>query len=164
MDPFKRAKNSPENNESTKESDAIEVRDSNDAALDSETGIVEGRVSEIAKDEASEQFQDGSKKSTTKDDKKVKQLDLSEREALREKLLKNAPKEDIMREEIKEVLLKRKETLEADVAKYSRKKDYRLLSSAIMQLRLVIRQIEELARVSYEALKEVWLKVLHRFA
>lgn len=163
MDPFKHAKTNPEN-DSMETSDSVEVREGTDEALDSETGMVEGKVSEIAKENTEVQAQGGGQKAATKDDKKVKEPDLSERLALREQLLKAAPKESLMRDEVKKVLEKRKEKLEADVAKYSRKKNYHLLSSALMQLRLVVRQLEELARIGYAALKEVWLKVIHRFA
>jgi len=163
MDPFKHAKTNPES-DSTETSEKIVVNEGGDEALDSETGMVMGKVTEIAHEDASEQTQAGGKKSTAQDDKKAAKPDLSERLALREQLLKAAPKESVMREEVRKVLVQKKEKLEADVAKYSRKRNYHLLSAAIMQLRLVVRQLEELARVGYAALKEVWLKVIHRFA
>jgi hypothetical protein len=54
--------------------------------------------------------------------------------------------------------------LESDIRGYERRKEYHLLSAAVAQLRAVIRQIEIVAHAGYEALKEIWLKVVHRFA
>ncbi|KKU77917.1 hypothetical protein A3J23_01040 [Candidatus Peregrinibacteria bacterium RIFCSPLOWO2_02_FULL_48_14] len=164
MDPFKNHKNTKENEppETVEDAEVLEISEDD---LDDETGMVEGRVSEVAHEEASEQAAQSSGKKAQADDKKVvPEADLSDRIALREQLLKAAPAEPAMRAEVKKVLVARKEKLESDVAKHKRKRNYRLLSMAIMELRLVVRQLEELARASYDALKEIWLKVVHRFA
>lgn len=165
MNPFKNSKSAPEENlDSTEVLEATEVQD---GALDAETGLVSGEVSEIAKDSASENKAQGQGKkgdddtsNATKEKKAL--VDLSDRLALRDRLLATAPKESEMRREIKQELLKKKESLESDVKKY--KHNYVMLSEAVAQLRAVIRQLNELAHASYEALKEVWLKVVHRFA
>ncbi len=164
MDPFKTHKNSAENEpvETSEDLDIVEISEDD---LDSETDMVEGRVSEVAQEKASEQSaQSSGKKAKTDDKKKVPVADLSDRKALREKLLEAAPAAQVMRSQVKKILVARKENLESAVAKHRRKKNYRLLSMAIMELRLVVRQIEELARASYDALKEIWLNVVHRFA
>ncbi|MFA4815537.1 MAG: hypothetical protein WC653_05630, partial [Candidatus Gracilibacteria bacterium] len=123
---------------------------------------------EIAKDNASEnkaQAQ-GKKKDDSSDDAQAKKnpIDVGDRMALRERLLAAAPKESLMRNEVKQVLLQKKEVLESDVKKYTRKRNYALLSNAIAQLREVVKQLQELAHAGYEALKDMWLNVVHRFA
>ena len=133
-------------------------------SLDAE--FVDGRVSEVAGEMASENAgeQGGKSSSTaqTQDGDDAKQL--SERELLREKLLKTAPQEKEMRKEVKQVLLKKKVMLEKEVAKYKGTKDYCLLSLAIIHLRAVVRQLQIVARASYDLLKDIWLKVVHKFA
>ncbi len=164
MDPFKDHKNSAEN-ESVETSEDLDVAPISDDGLDSETDMVEGRVSEIAQEKAGEQSAQSSGKKVQKEEKKkVPQADLSDRMALRKKLLEAAPALTVMRSQVKKILVARKENLESAVAKHRRKRNYRLLSMAIMELRLVVRQIEELARAGYDALKEIWLKVVHKFA
>lgn len=165
MNPFKNSKSAPEENlDSTEVLEATEVQD---GALDDETGLVSGEVSEIAKDNASENKAmaagkkgDDDTSNATKEKKAL--VDLSDRMALRDRLLATAPKEADMRKEIKQELLKKKESLESDVKKY--KHNYALLSEAVSQLRAVVRQLNEIAHASYEALKDIWLKVVHRFA
>lgn len=165
MNPFKNSKSAPEENlDSTEVLEATEVQD---GALDEETGLVSGEVSEIAKNNASENKAmaagkkgDDDTSNATKEKKAL--VDLSDRLALRDRLLATAPKESEMRKEIKQELLKKKESLESDVKKY--KHNYALLSEAVSQLRAVVRQLNEIAHASYEALKDIWLKVVHRFA
>jgi hypothetical protein len=133
-------------------------------SLDAE--FVDGRVSEIAGENVSENVaEQGGKSSSaaqTQDEDDAPQL--SERELLREKLLKTAPQEREMRKEVKQVLLKKKVMLEKEVAKYKGSKDYCLLSLAIIHLRAVVRQLQIVARASYDLLKDIWLKVVHKFA
>lgn len=165
MNPFKNS--NPESQENLNTTEVLEATEVQDGALDEETGLVSGEVSEIAKDSASENKSQGQGKKgdddTSNATKEKKALtDLSDRMALRERLLATAPKESEMRKEIKQELLKKKESLEYDVKKY--KHNYAMLSEAVAQLRAVIRQLNEIAHASYEALKEVWLKVVHRFA
>ncbi|MEK9160268.1 MAG: hypothetical protein AAB383_06100 [Patescibacteria group bacterium] len=165
MDPFKKSKSEPEEN--LIDSEVLEATELMDGALDEETGLVSGEVSEIAKDSASENKAQGQGKKgdddTSNATKEKKALtDLSDRLALRDRLLATAPQESAMRKEVKHELLKKKESLERDVKKY--KHNYALLSEAVAQLRLVVKQLQDLAHASYEALKEVWLKVVHRFA
>lgn len=166
MDPFKKTKSIEEEN--LNESEVLEATEISEDGLDEETGLVSGEVSEIAKDNASENKAQAQGKKGDDDDtsnatkEKKAQVDLSDRMALRERLLAAAPQESAMRNEVKQVLLKKKEALEKDVKKY--KHNYAMLSDAMAQLRAVVRQLQELAHASYEALKEVWLKVVHRFA
>src|SRR3989344_7592186 len=134
-------------------------------ALEAVEGQVEGKVSELVKESAGEEIKvsgggqdDGAARQTVNDEMK------DDRAALKAKLLKNAPPEKVMRSEIETVLIRKKEKLESKVKKYRRKRNYHLLSLAVMQLRLVVRQLEEVAKAGYEALKDIWLKVVHRLA
>lgn len=138
--------------------DGVERVDS--ALLDSTEGF-EGRVSETARASASE---NQGVKTQGKAQTQIKDLktDLSDRSALRERLLKAAPQEPQMRSQIREVLKKKKVKLESTVKKYSRKRNYPLMERTIMELRRVVHQLEELAQMTYERMKEFWLKVVHR--
>jgi hypothetical protein len=80
---------------------------------------------------------------------------------LKAKLLKNAPKEVKMRQQVQRALEDRKYKLEKDIKRHKRKKEYHMLSLAIMQLRAVIHQLELLARASYDQLKKLWLRFIH---
>ncbi len=165
MNPFKDSKSGPEENLNS--SEVLVATEVPDAALDAETGLVSGEVSEIAKEGASENKAQGQGKKgdddTSNATKEKKQLaDLDDRMALRERLLATAPQESTMRKEVKLELLKKKESLESDVKKY--KHNYAMLSEAVAQLRMVVKQLQELAHASVEALKEIWLKVVHKFA
>lgn len=133
--------------------------------LDEETGLISGEVSEIAHDNASE---NGAGSKAQKDDDNSNAIKekqalalLDDRMALRQRLLEKAPSEDPMRKEVKEVLLRRKESLEHEIKK--NKHNYLLLSEAVAQLRTVIRELKELAHASYDVLKEIWLRVVHSF-
>lgn len=166
MNPFKDGSEAPEENQI--DTELLEATEMMNGDLDEETGLVSGEVSEVAKDNASEnKAQSQGKKSDddgTSNATKEKNalVDMSDRLALRDRLLANAPEEKVMRSEVKRELMKKKESLESDVKKY--KHNYAMLSEAVAQLRAVIRQLNEIAHASYEALKDIWLKVVHRFA
>ena len=135
-----------------------------DQALESEAVAIEGRVGEVAKTSVGEDGGTGGKK----DDGSAKQAKddaaKDDKAALKAKLLKKAPPEKKMRKQVEKKLLRRKSNLESKVRKYRRKRNYHLLGLAVMQLRMVIRQLEELAKASYDKLKDMWLKVVHRIA
>lgn len=170
MDPFKKPKIGPEDsaNLSEQESevrDLFDVSDVSDASVDSATeGIVE-KVSELARERPGEN-QSGARCNvqTTQQDQRKTEADFGDRMALRERLLKNAPKPAEMRSQVRKILLKEQNKLEAEFRKYSRKKNYHLLGIAIMKLRGVVKQISEVAHASYDLLKEIWLRVVHHFA
>lgn len=67
-----------------------------------------------------------------------------------------------MRVQIKEVLLKEKEALQKEVKK--NKRNYALLSEAMAKLRAVVKLLDDVRYASYELLKDIWLRVVHRFA
>lgn len=138
----------------------VQATEVSDGTLESEAGAIEGKVSEIAKESVTEESQvtakgDGSKKQqgddSTKDAKAV----------LITKLLQNAPKEEKMRKQVQRALEDRKYKLENDIKKHQRRREYHLLSIAIMQLRMVVHQLEMLAKASYDQLKNLWLKFIH---
>lgn len=89
---------------------------------------------------------------------------LTDREALRARLLKHAPKTPAMRAQVRRKLERERDNLESDVRKFRRRKDFHKLSMAIMKLREVIRQLETLAQMSLERLQQMWLEVVHKFA
>jgi len=135
-----------------------------EAPLVTETAeMVEGKVSELTP-QASTKASGKSAKDDKKQTQSKRDAKLTDRELLRARLLKNAPKMKVMRSEIQKELEKEKEQLEGDIEKFRKKKQYHLLSQAIMKLRIVARQIEDLARASVDQLKDLWLKVVHRFA
>ncbi|MFA5792860.1 MAG: hypothetical protein WC897_03265 [Candidatus Gracilibacteria bacterium] len=154
-----------EPDENLQESSQVLPESRNDDSFGLGTELIEGKVSEIAGN-VSEKKSDSGKKATTqqKDDRSPKVIAEEDRTLLRERLLKNAPKEPEMRRQIKEILLKKKIFLEKDVSKYSRKGEYHPLSIAIANLRSVVRQLEIVAQASYEILREIWLRVVHKFA
>lgn len=133
--------------------------------LDSEAGLVASQVSEVAKENASEQSKGGQGQgSKTVQDQKKKEEHLDERMLLRERLLENAPNTPLMRREVESVLLTKKSRLESSIGKLNRGKEYELLSRTIAELRQVVHQIELVAHASYELLKDIWLRVVHKFA
>ena len=69
-----------------------------------------------------------------------------------------------MRAQVLHELNQKKVALESDIRGYESRKEYHLLSAAMAQLRAVIRQLEIVAHAGYEALREIWLKVVHKFA
>lgn len=160
MNPFKDAKKQPEEN--LNESEVLEATEVREDELE-ETGEFSNKVSEVAKDNISEQKSGSAgQKSQAQDQKTAKQPDLSDRLALRERLLATAPKESVMRSQVREVLLKEKVELEKEVKKH--KHNYHLMSEAMAKLRAVMKQLQDLANASYELLQDIWLKVVHRFA
>lgn len=161
MNPFKEAKNRPDEN--LNDSEVLEATEISDDTLNTETGMVSGEISEIAKDNASENKAGATgQKSQAQDQKKVAAPDLSDRLALRDRLLATAPKEAVMRGQIKQELLKQKVALQKEVTK--NKRNYALLSEAMAKLRAVVKLLEDVRHASYELLKDIWLKVVHRFA
>lgn len=139
--------------------------DSSTEQADLGTEMVEGRVAEVAQTSAGESQPSGGGQTQAQDDS-AQQDDalVDDRSAMKARLLQNAPKANAMRSEVKDVLLKEKSKLESDISTYRRKKNYHMLSLAIMRLREVVRQLEDLAKASADALKEMWLKVVHKFA
>lgn len=98
---------------------------------------------------------------STKRHNEVKSID---RSSLRERLLENAPTESVMKREVHAELTKKRDRLEGDVRKFKRRRNYHALANAIMQLREVVRQLEDLARASYEVIQDLWLRFVHKFA
>ncbi len=149
------------------ESDGVELRviDVSESGLDAEVGLVGGQVTEIAKEEISEQNKGGRAKSkSSAQDKKKRDAPLDERLLLRERLLKQAPKSPAMREEVKSVLFDKKSEVEKNIRRLSRGDDFELLSRAVSELRHLVHQLELVAHASYELLKEIWLRVVHKVA
>ncbi len=161
MNPFKDAQNRPDEN--LNESEVLEATEVQDDALDTETGMVSGEISEVAKDNSSENKAAASgQKSQAQDQKAAPAVDLSDRLALRDRLLATAPKESVMRGQIKEELLKEQLVLQKEVKK--NKHNYALLSEAMAKLRAVVKLLEDVRHASYELLKDIWLRVVHKFA
>ncbi len=132
--------------------------------VDSTAGI-EGKVAEIAQSGPSNSQSGTGDTTAQQNSAKQGATALTEdREALKQRLLQHAPAEPKMKAEVEAALLAQKEDLEEKIVTFSRKHSYHQLSMAIMRLREVIRQLEELAQMSYEALKELWLKAVHKFA
>jgi len=127
--------------------------------------IIDGKVREIA-GEMSENKSDGAKNHSGQqsDNRSAKVIKEEDKALLKERLLKNAPKEPEMRRQVKEILLNKEISLKDDLRKYSRKREYYLLNATLTELRSIVRQLEMLANASYELLKEIWLKVVHKFA
>jgi len=135
-----------------------------DEALEAEAEGVEGRVAEIAKTSAGEKAITDKKGTSTQITPAEEEKNLQERAVLREQLLKNAPPMREMRQEITKELTTQKIKLESDYREFKRHKDYHMLSSALSQLRKVIREMNEVAKAGLEALKELWLRIVHKFS
>lgn len=135
-----------------------------DTGLDLEVGTVGEQVNEVAKENLSENSKGGKAKSQgiRKDQKKDPALE--ERLLLREELLKHAPKAPVMRRDVEAILLTKKAAIERDIRKLSRGTDFELLSKAVAQLRHLVHQLELVAHASYEVLKGIWLRVVHKMA
>lgn len=124
-------------------------------------------VSEVPTDAPSAH---GAQQAYTQDDAQTSQQDdqstpnKQDREAYRQYLLKNAPQEAEMRAQVRAALQKRQLRLESAIQNHSRKKNHHHLERAFAQLREVVAVLENLARASYEALKELWLKWVHKMA
>lgn len=153
--------------EQTHESEnaAVPVETSNDVA-DLNVEAMDGIIAEIASEQAKENKGDPAGQSSGIQETTQKKDDstVTDRLALRERLLKAAPKEVAMRAEIVKELEVKKSQLESDIRQYQRRKAYHMLSAAVAQLRAVLRQIEIVAHAGYEVLREIWLKVVHKFA
>lgn len=149
------------------ESDEVLQIDASEDAADLGTDLVEGKVAEVAKDRISENKSDASGKNKGAAQtvaSKQKEVELTDRMALREQLLKLAPQEGHMRAQVVRKLEAKKIKLEKDIRGYDRRQEYDLLTSAILQLRAVVRQLEIVAKAGYDALQEIWLKVVKKFA
>jgi hypothetical protein len=132
-----------------------------------EAALLAERVTEVAKTGASEDQGSGGGHIQDEDEAKPEQSSTAmknDRAALREQLLENAPKKPVMKAEVVRILEKKRTKLESDIKKHRRKRDFRLLSDAIMQLRSVMHQLESIAKASLEALQGIWLKLVHGFA
>ncbi len=150
------------------ESNSVEVRvvdSSTNEVLDAEVGMVGEQVGEVASENASEQAK-GGKKKDDRAQKATKKRDpaFEEHIMLREKLLATAPEAREMRSQVESILLTKKSHLESSISRLSRGTDFDLLSRTIAELRLVVHQISLAAHASYEVLKEIWLRVVHKFA
>jgi len=150
--------------------DLEEVTKAPEAVIDGEEGLeasVAGmeKVKEMAKSGAGEDLPAGGQQDdggATQDDDDDEFVD--DRELMKQRLLKIAPPEPEMRKEIERVLEERKDKLESDIKRHKRKKNYHSLSIAVMQLRLVMRQLKVLAKAGYEKLKGMWLNIVHKMA
>ena len=137
--------------------------ESSDAPIEAVSGME--KVKEMAQNSASQDLKGGSSQQDPQDQEQKKTDALKgDRALMKERLLKNAPREPKMRQEVEKVLIKERDRLESDIKRHRRKKDYYGLSLAIMQLRAVMRDLKDLAKASYDNLKNTWLKVVHKFA
>lgn len=134
--------------------------------LDHETGLIEGKVSELAGDIQGD-FNPQSDDDTTQ----VSQVNFSEvdiaennRIALRNKLLSTAPDEDVMRNEVKDALNREKNQLSKDYSRCKRKDDYKMLGDILMRIREIFRELEQITQFSIERIIELWLRLIHNFA
>ena len=155
----------PETREQPSAPQVLEALPTPNASLNVEAGLVKGEVAEVAQTSVGEN--QGAGGAQVQDEQAAQATDAgiqNDREALRQHLLKNAPKERVMRAQVERVLLKQKEKLEPDIRAHRRKRNYHHLRVAIMKLRLVMRELETLAKASFEALRDMWLKMLHNFA
>lgn len=164
MTPYDDQKQTPEN-AGDGEDTALRVDATSEDGLDLDSEELEGKVAEIAKDNSSENKGDNAgKASQTQTAAKKDEAMVDDRVALRERLLKTAPQESVMRAEIKKELEGKKILLESEIRGYERRREYHLLSAAVAQLRAVVKQLEVVAKAGYDALREIWLKVVHKFA
>jgi len=135
-----------------------------DGSLEAETELVEGQIAEIAKDKTEKNQVSSSSKSNgptkvfTKND-----AILNDREMLRAQLLKNAPQPRVMHMQIKTKLEERKKELNLQLKSVS-KKDYYTYSSVLAQLRSILRDITNIAKLSLDSLRDLWLRIVHNFA
>ncbi len=154
----------PENTHEAEEASVPAESGTEIAELSNEA--MDGLIAEIASEEVKENKNNpsGQKQGAAQATQKKGDSTQEDRLALRERLLKTAPREAVMREEVVRELEKKKVQLESDIRTYQRRKEYHLLSAAVAQLRAVLRQIEIVAKAGFDALKEIWLKVVHKFA
>lgn len=164
MTPSDDNKTVPEGSSDSDES-IVKIDASGDDALDMGNEDVDGVFAEIASEVLAEQKEkaaQGAPKAQTATQKDQAAQD--DRLALRERLLKSAPKEQVMRAQVLQALESKKSALESEIRELQKTEEYDLLSAAVAQLRAVIRQLQIVARAGYEALKEIWLKVVHKLA
>ncbi len=165
MSPKKDPSHSVETHASESSSVEVRVVDTSNDTLGEEVGLVGEQVSEVATENASEQGKGSQAQGSKKDDgQKKKPSALDERLMLRERLLEQAPPVHRMRNEVESVLISKKNHLESNIRSLRRGKEYDLLSQAVSELRKVVHQIQLAAHASYEVLKEIWLRVVHKFA
>lgn len=124
---------------------------------------VSGRVSEMVGEDASESAT-GQSGATQQDDSKQGGPAISEKEMLRMELLKSAPAPEAMRREVLSKLEAKKNRIEVQLNRERKKANYYKVSILIRDLRSVLVMIERVAHASLEALKDFWLKVVHKFA
>ncbi len=140
----------------------------NSEALIADDGLEVGGMSEVQEliRETSDQSSQGNSASDSSVQSTRTPVDttVNDRESLRDRLLQRAPSPTAMKNDIERVYSREKADLEKEVRHLSRGHDYHALSSAISKLREVYKKIESLARLSFEALQELWLKVVHQFA
>ncbi len=123
---------------------------------------VSGRVSEMVGEDASESTTGQSDAAQQDDSKQGPQV--SEKESLRMELLKSAPAPEAMRREVLSKLEAKKNRIEVQLNRERKKANYYKVSILIRDLRSVLVLIERVAHASLEALKDFWLKVVHKVA
>jgi hypothetical protein len=145
---------------------SLDLAQGNPLDQDSE-GLTPGTISEIIGEAPSEQMSgQGTSQSDDKDSNAPQSAsDLFDQKLLlKEKLLEQAPNEPTMRKTVMELLETEKEKLTQDTTKFQKKGNYHRLSKAFLDLRAVVKKIEEAANASFESLKAIWLKLVHNFA
>lgn len=119
---------------------------------------INAKVSELVGEDISNDLPSGASKAQAQDEATVE-----EKISLREQLLKNAPEEKVMRSEVVSKLNKDRDILEKGLAKIRGSDKYELISEVLLELRALIKEINRVLSMSYEALKLVWLRVVHNF-
>lgn len=145
----------------------VQVRlvEGDSASENLEVGSLSEQISEVANENVNESSSGAKSSQKIQSRAQPKQKAApEERLLLREKLLSHAPKPLAMRREVEDVLLKKKASVERDIRNLSRRQDFDLLSKAVAQLRHLVHQLELVAHASYELLKEIWLRVVHKLA
>ncbi|KKP38955.1 MAG: hypothetical protein UR28_C0011G0015 [Candidatus Peregrinibacteria bacterium GW2011_GWF2_33_10] len=92
--------------------------------------------------------------STTGDQKAIQKLQVG--------LKESTPKKEKMIKEIKKVLKKEEKALNKEIHSYMKTKAYDALNSAVAKLRQIYLMLEELAYATYESIKGMWLKIVHK--
>ncbi len=128
-----------------------------DGSLDLGSDI-EAKVSELVGEDISNDLPVKSSSTAAQDDRKTE-----EKLSLRQQLLKNAPEEKVMRAQVVAKLNKDKDILERGLSKIRGTKNFDLIEELLRELRTLIREIHRVMNMSFEALKLVWLKVVHNF-
>ncbi len=142
----------------------LELRQSQDQIQQNPDGSlelgsdIEAKVSELVGDDVSNDLPNNTQSSQSQDDKKIQ-----EKISLREQLLRTAPEEKVMRAEVVAKLNKDRNILEKGLAKIKNSDQFELIVEVMRELRAVIREINRVMSLHYEALKIVWLRVVHNF-